>query len=92
MEKWIDAYELEKYEVSDLGNVRNKRTKRVLTQRPSRNNYMAVDVYRNDGTKTTKYVHQLVMFSFNGVHENYGNHGQEVDFLFYLEQLNLDKI
>ena len=22
---------------------------------------------------TTKYVHQLIMFSFNGVHENYGN-------------------
>ena len=73
MEKWIDAYEFEKYEVSDLGNVRNKRTKRVLTQRPSRNSYMCVDIYRNDGTKTTRYVHQLVIFSFNGVHENYGN-------------------
>ena len=73
MEKWIDAYEFEKYEVSDLGNIRNKRTKRVLTQRPSRNSYMCVDLYREDGSKTTKYVHQLVMFSFNGVHENYGN-------------------
>ena len=73
MEKWIDAYEFEKYEVSDLGNVRNKRTKRILTQRPSRNGYMSVDLYKSDGSKTTKYVHQLIMFSFNGVHENYGN-------------------
>ena len=73
MEKWIDAYEFEKYEVSDLGNVRNKRTKRILTQRPSRNGYMSVDLYKGDGSKTTKYVHQLIMFSFNGVHENYGN-------------------
>ena len=73
MEKWIEAYGFEKYEVSNLGNVRNKRTKRVLSQRPSRNSYMAVDLYREDGSKTTKYVHQLIMFSFNGVHENYGN-------------------
>ena len=73
MEKWIDAYEFEKYEVSDLGNVRNKRTKRVLAQRPSRNGYIVVDLYKNDGSKTTKSVHQLIMFSFNGVHENYGN-------------------
>ena len=73
MEKWIEAYGFEKYEVSDLGNIRNKRTKRVLSQRPSRNSYMAVDLYREDGSKTTKYVHQLIMFSFNGVHEDYGN-------------------
>ena len=73
MEKWIEAYGFEKYEVSDLGNVRNKRTKRILTQRPSRNGYMSVDLYKSDGSKTTKYVHQLIMFSFNGVHENYGN-------------------
>ena len=59
--KKIDGYE--NYEVSNLGNVRNSKTNRIL--KPAQNNrgYYHVDLSK-DGTTKTFRIHRLVGFAF----------------------------
>ena len=63
-EIWKDVKDFPSYEVSNLGNVRNKKTKRVLKGRKV-GNYLHVALYKGDGSKPTeKLIHRLVAEAF----------------------------
>ena len=63
MEEFKKIEEYENYEISNLGNVRNIDTGKIL--KPGKNNrgYYHVILYKN-GTKTTFKIHRLVGFAF----------------------------
>ncbi|MBR1951464.1 MAG: HNH endonuclease [Lentisphaeria bacterium] len=68
MEKWLTISEFPNYEVSDMGNVRNKATGRVL--RPAvkkhsgrQSTVLRVEIMR-DGRGQSKYIHRLVAAAF----------------------------
>ena len=56
-------YYEELYEVSNYGRVRNKKTKRFLTQHDNGNGYLFVQLWRNNKGKR-EYVHRLVALAF----------------------------
>lgn len=66
-EFWLDVKDVPNYEVSNLGNVRNKTTGRVLQQMLSRDGgYLRVNI----GGKH-RYVHRLVADAFfDGEHDD----------------------
>ncbi|CAL6032896.1 putative_intron encoded HNH endonuclease [Hexamita inflata] len=64
----IDGYP--NYEVSNLGQVRNKTTGRILKQRNRCNGYLAVNLCQNK-IKKTYYIHQLVSKAFIENPDNY---------------------
>jgi len=67
METWKIIEDFPNYEVSDFGNVRNKRTKRVLKPREDKitNNYIryTVNLYNDKGSLNQK-IHRLVAEAF----------------------------
>lgn len=63
MERWVDARDDDRYEVSNLGQVRNKKTGKILKQQPNRKEDGYLRVYVG-GKK--EYVHRLVAKSFYG--------------------------
>jgi hypothetical protein len=64
-EKWADGYYFpDKYEVSDLGRVRNKITKRIYKASLERTGYLSIFL-RNKGQRVFVRVHRLVYLSFN---------------------------
>ena len=66
-EIWKDVVGYSNYEVSNLGNVRNKTTKKLLSQKIGRDGrYLSVYLSEN-GNENTKRVHRLVAESFLGV-------------------------
>lgn len=67
IERWNDVKDNPKYEVSNTGRVRNKKTERILSQSLNRpNGYLRVGI---DGKHY--YVHRLVADSFyDGDHTN----------------------
>lgn len=68
-ETWKPIEGASKYEVSDLGRVRSlykSRPPRVLRQRANPRGYAIVDIYPEPWKKTTRRVHQLVMWAFVG--------------------------
>ncbi|QIG66364.1 HNH endonuclease [Vibrio phage Chazly21] len=66
METWKEIQDFPKYEVSTLGNVRNKRTRRLLKhQKVSKRKYAGVTLYgETKAIKKTKMVHLLVASAF----------------------------
>ena len=75
MEIWktviYDGEVFSKYEVSNYGNVRNVKTKKIRKQRQKENGYIQIYLIRNDGTGKGCYVHRLVAYTFieNNDHE-----------------------
>ena len=66
MEIWTNsAWNPARYEVSDCGNVRNKKTGRILHPGHTKDGYLQVVLYK-DGKKKTYRLHRLVWESFNG--------------------------
>jgi hypothetical protein len=61
MEKWIDIEFDPRYEVSNLGDVRNKKTGRILKQVNLTNGYRQVNV---SSKHRHQYVHRLVANAF----------------------------
>jgi len=55
-EIWKDIFE--KYQVSSLGNVRNKKTGKLISQRNTKKGYLQIDLYNKK--KKTFRVHRLV--------------------------------
>lgn len=63
-ERWKDIRGYEGlYQVSDLGNVRNLATKKVLKQTFNTNGYVQVSLYKNHEIKKNT-VHRLVLETF----------------------------
>jgi len=63
MEEYKTIDDFENYEVSNLGNVRNKKTGRILKQRFDKYGYCRVNLY-NDKKMTVKKIHQIVANAF----------------------------
>lgn len=59
----VEGYET-LYEISNLGNVRNKASGRLLKPRKSSNGYLRVILYKGDGTYKNYSVHRLVANAF----------------------------
>ena len=61
LEKWKTIEEANGYEVSNLGNVRNKITQKILKGRLSKSGYLQVSVKLNETQKfSNRYIHRLV--------------------------------
>lgn len=69
MEKWRDIEGFADYEVSDLGNVRNKKNLRILKPRKNKGGYLQVNLYK-DKKCTRKKVHRLVATAFLNIEED----------------------
>lgn len=63
MEEWKNIKNHSRYEISNLGNVRNIKTKYILKGRLSKSGYLQVSI-RNDltGKQENQYIHRLVAF------------------------------
>lgn len=59
----VEGYET-LYEISNLGNVRNKASGKLLKPRKSSNGYLRVILYKGDGTYKNYSVHRLVAKAF----------------------------
>lgn len=66
MEKeiWVDARRHENYEISNLGQIRRKKTGKILKTRPGTNKYIMVTLWTN-GKKYTRNIARIVWESFN---------------------------
>ena len=62
-EQWKDIADFDNYEVSDLGRVRNKKTKRILRLVKDSGGYVQVNLY-NDGERKSIKIHRLVASTF----------------------------
>ncbi len=62
-ELWTEVADFTNYEVSSLGQVRNKKTGRVLKTSPNGGGYLGVALYQ-DGRRTTCSIHRLVAQAF----------------------------
>jgi len=69
METWLPLVNYDgKYEVSDLGNVRNVKTGRILKHSSNKDGYLQIGLY-NNGQKHF-LVHRLVLQTFLPIDEN----------------------
>ena len=67
VEIWKDIIEFQsRYEISSFGNVRNKKTQRILKPREHSGGYLQINVINNGKTKNY-YIHQLVAKYFCNV-------------------------
>ena len=63
IENWKKVAGYETYSVSDLGNVRNDKTKRILKTGWCKGGYLKVNL-RNDKKPSTKKIYRLVAAAF----------------------------
>lgn len=71
LEKWKTIEEANGYEVSNLGNVRNKTTQKILKGRLSKSGYLQVSVKLNETQKfSNRYIHRLVAIHWINNPEN----------------------
>lgn len=65
MEEWKTVKNFPRYEVSNLGRVKAKRSGRVKTQSISRQGYYFINMYKEDMTRPTAVpVHRIVAWEF----------------------------
>ncbi|QAX97326.1 HNH endonuclease [Enterococcus phage vB_EfaP_Zip] len=77
---WLTCKENDNYEVSELGDVRNKKTKRLLKPKERKSNgYLEVQ-FHSEGKRSYHYVHRLVANNFIPNPENLAqvNHKDEI--------------
>ena len=61
---------LSKYQVSNLGRIKNKRTQYVLTQNPRSDGYISNSLFFDDNSHKSYYIHVLVAKTFIDNPEN----------------------
>lgn len=79
MEEWKDVVRYENlYEVSNLGRIRNKKSKKIFKGCKDKDGYL-ITTLRKDGIKRTERIHRLVAESFLFNPNNYSviNHKDE---------------
>lgn len=64
MELWKVIDDFPSYEVSNLGRVRNLKTKRVRKAVKHHSGYLQLNLVQEDKSKKVVYIHRLVAFSF----------------------------
>jgi hypothetical protein len=62
--EWKIAHGFDKYEVSDAGQIRNRKTGRILKSQPMDNDYLKVWLMNGGRRGIPVYVHQLVLQTF----------------------------
>ena len=67
-EIWKDVKDFPNYQVSNLGNVRNKKTGRPMHQKLGRDGHYMSEFLTNKGRENTQRVHRLVAEAFLGEH------------------------
>lgn len=74
MEKWINVIGFEKYQISDLGNIRN--SKGLMKSRANSRGYFIIGLRDGTGKQKTFSVHRLVAehFLIKPKDKNYVNH------------------
>lgn len=65
--EWVVVPNFSKYEINLQGQVRNKATKRILSQRLDKKGYYNLSLATDDGVRTTKQCHRLLMETFNPI-------------------------
>ena len=60
--KVIDGYD--NYEISNLGNVRNRKTGRILKHKIDTNGYYCVGLSPTNGKRKTSVIHRLIALNF----------------------------
>ena len=70
IEEFKKIEEFPKYEVSNLGRVRNKNTGKILKPRKSNSGYFYVSFYK-DGKEHNRFIHRLVAKTFISNPNNY---------------------
>jgi hypothetical protein len=63
MEEFREIENFDNYEVSNFGNVRNKKTEKLLKKRLSKNGYYRIDL-RQNSKRSTLLIHRLVALTF----------------------------
>jgi len=66
MEEYKTHPKYTRYEISNLGNVRNTKTGRILKQRKSSNGYLRINLREKRGVPITEQVHTLVADTWIG--------------------------
>lgn len=77
---WLTCKENDNYEVSEMGDIRNKKTKRLLKPKVRKSNgYLEVQLF-NEGKRTYHYIHRLVANNFipNPENKPQVNHKDEI--------------
>lgn len=65
-EEWADCYNNSEWEVSNLGRIRRKSTKKLMGNIDSTSGYLRVTMLNKETKKqTNQMVHRLVFFTFN---------------------------
>ena len=65
-EEWADCYNNSEWEVSNLGRIRRKSTKKLMGNIDSTSGYLRVTMLNKEtGKQTNQMVHRLVFFTFN---------------------------
>ena len=65
-EQWIDCYCNDEWEVSSLGRIRRKNTKKLMGSVDSTTGYLRVSmVDKSTGKQSNKMVHRMIYFSFH---------------------------
>jgi len=81
MQEYRPIVDFENYEISNLGNVRNIKTEKILKNCINNEGYYQVNLYK-DKKRTTKTIHQLVANTFIENPEN----------KFCVDHINNDKL
>ena len=80
--KWRTVKEFDKFEISDTGIIRNKKTLKEKVLRTQEDGYVVADMYQ-DSEREKLYVHKAVMAEFSeplfGVSEVYHLNGDKSD-------------
>ena len=63
-EVWVDIDGYDKYQVSNMGNVRNKNTMYILKQYDNGNGYKIISLRNNERKLKYLYIHRLVALAF----------------------------
>jgi hypothetical protein len=63
MEEFRTVEHFPKYEISNTGILRNKKTRKILLPRLNKDGYVRINLY-NDGVSKTCFIHRLVAIAF----------------------------
>lgn len=64
MIQWKEIPGFSKYEASNKGKIRNKKTKQILKSSKRESGYEEISIYNDDNVKKSKKVHTFIALTF----------------------------